>query len=283
MRQCIWVVGVAAVLAAGCGASVNVEEERSNLLAVDREWSQTTKDAARFVSYFAPDASAYTPGMPVVTGAEAIGKTFAEMSSAPGFALSWTATKADVSAGGELGYTAGTYEMSMGGATDKGKYVTVWKKQPDGLWKVSDDIFNSDMAPGVSAQHVMVAPSALTWGDGPPGLPPGAKLAVVSGDPTQAQPFVLRAQVPAGYRIAPHWHPTAENITVLSGTVALGMGEEFNESALQNLPAGSYAALPGEMRHYFLARTTATFQVHGMGPFAINYVNPADDPSKQSR
>ena len=61
------------------------------------------------------------------------------------------------------------------------------------------------------------------------------------------------------------------------------MGEQFNESGLQNLPAGSYASLPAEMRHYFLARTGATFQVHGMGPFAINYVNPADDPSKQSR
>lgn len=280
MRQYIWVVGLAALLAAGCGTSVNVEQERSNLLALDREWSGTTKDAARFVSYFAPDASAYTPGMPVVTGAEAIGKTFAGMSAAPGFALSWTPTKADVSASGDMGSTAGTYEMSMGGVTDKGKYVTVWKKQPDGVWKVSDDIFNSDMAPGASGPHVMVAPSTLTWGDAPPGLPPGSKLAVVTGDPTQAQPFVLHVQVPAAYRIAPHWHPTVENLTVLSGTIALGMGEAFNESALQNLPAGGYAALPAEMRHYFLARTAATFQVHGMGPFVINYVNPADDPSK---
>lgn len=222
MRQCIWVVGLAAVLAVGCGTSVNVEQERSTLLALDREWSQTTKDTEKFLSYFAPDASAYPPGMPMVSGTEAIGKTFGEMNSAPGFALSWTPTKADVSASGDLGSTAGTYEMSMGGAMDKGKYVTVWKKQADGAWKVSDDIFNSDMAPGAGGQHVMVAPSTLTWADGPPSLPPGSKLAVVSGDPTQAQPFVLRAQVPAGYRIAPHWHPTAENITVRSRYTASG-------------------------------------------------------------
>lgn len=250
MRQSIWVVGLAAVLAVGCGASVNVEQERSALLALDREWSGTTKDAARFLSYFAPDASMYAPGMPVVSGTEAIGRTWAGMSSAPGFALSWTATKADVSASGDLGSTVGTYEASMGGATDKGKYVTVWKKQADGAWKVTDDIFNSDMAPGAGGQHVMVAASALTWADGPPSLPPGSKLAVVSGDPTQAQPFVMRAQVPAGYRIAPHWHPTTENLTVLSGTIAIGMGEQFSESGLQNLPSGSYASLPAEMRHY---------------------------------
>ena len=282
MRQCIWVVGLA-VLAAGCGASVNVEQERNNLLALDREWSQTTKDAKTFLSYFASDATAYAPGMPAVSGTEAIGRTWAGMISAPGFALSWTPTKADVSSSGDLGSTAGTYEMSMGGATDKGKYVSVWKKQPDGAWKVSDDIFNSDMAPGAGGPHVMAVPSALTWAPGPPSLPPGSKLAVVSGDPTKAEPFVMRAEVPAGYRIAAHWHPTTENLTILSGTIAIGMGEQFAESALQNLPAGSYASLPAEMRHYFLARTAATFQVHGVGPFVVNYVNPADDPSKQSR
>ena len=96
------------------------------------------------------------------------------------------------------------YNMTMGGAAEKGKYVTVWKKQSDGVWKVSDDIFNADAAPqGPAAQHVMVAPSAITWGDAPPSLPRGAKMAVVSGDPTQAQPFVIRAQMPAGCKIAP--------------------------------------------------------------------------------
>lgn len=270
------------VLMAGCGSSVNVEEERTNLLALDREWSQSANDVDKFVSYYAPDATTYPQGMPAVAGTDAIRKLFTAMMSAPGFSLTFTPTKADVAANGDLGSTAGTYEMSMAGATDKGKYITLWKKQPNGEWKVTDDIFNSDTT-GPPAQHVMVPPSAIKFMDGPPGLPPGAQFAVVSGDPSQAQPFVIRARVPAGYRIAPHWHPTAENLTVLTGTIALGMGEQFDQAALTDLAPGGYATMPAEMRHFFLARTAATFQVHGMGPFAVNYVNPADDPSKQPR
>jgi ketosteroid isomerase-like protein len=280
MRLWIWLTGVMlASLMSGCGSSVNLEQERNGLLAVDREWAQTTKDPDKFMSYLATDAAMYAPGMPVTTGAAAIRKTFTEMSSAPGFSLSWSATKADVSSTGDLGYTVGTYQSTMGGATEKGKYVTIWKKQSGGNWKVSEDIFNADApSQAPAAEHVMMAAGALKWGDGPPSLPPGAKVAVVSGDPTKAQPFAIRAQMPAGYRIQPHWHPTTENVTVLSGTVALGMGEKFDQSAMKDLPAGGYAAMPAEMRHFFMAKTAATIQVHGIGPFAINYVNPADDP-----
>jgi hypothetical protein len=163
-----------------------------------------------------------------------------------------------------------------------GKYITIWKKQPDGPWKVTEDIFNADTGGAAPAAHVMVEPASITWGDGPPSLPPGAKLAVVAGDPSKAgQPFVMRAQVPAGYKVPPHWHPTAENLTVLSGVIALGMGDTWDESKMQSLGSGGYAAIPGDMRHSFLAKTASTFQIHGMGPFAINYVNAADDPSKK--
>src|SRR5688572_29447448 len=217
MRQCVWLLILIASLTAACGPSVNVEQERNALLQVDREWSQTTKDTEKFLSYFAPDASMYVPGMPIATGSESIRKSWGAMSATPGFSVQWTAGKAGVSTAGDLGYTAGSYESTMGGASERGKYVTVWKKQSDGRWKVSEDIFNADAAPpNPAAQHVMVAPSAIKWGDAPPGLPPGARVAVVSGDPAQAQPFVLRVQAPAGYRIPPHWHPTPENLTVLS-------------------------------------------------------------------
>ncbi len=281
MRRFIVLLGMLSV-ATGCARSANVEQERASLLALDRQWSQTAKDLDKFMSYFAPDATGYPQGGPAMTGAPAIREAFTQMSAAPGFALSWTATKADVGAGGDVGYTAGTYEMTMGGVTDKGKYITVWKKQPNGEWKVTEDIFNSNTAEP-AAKHLMVPPSAIKWQDAPPSLPPGSKIAVISGDPTQSQPFVLRAQVPAGYKISPHWHPTTENITVLSGTIALGMGEQFNEGTMMALAPGGYASLPAEMRHYFLAKTAATFQVHGLGPFAVNYVNPADDPSKQKQ
>ena len=169
--------------------------------------------------------------------------------------------------------------QTIGGVADNGKYVTIWKKQPDTQWKVTADIFNSDLSAPPSA-HVMVPSSSITWGDPPPALPPGAKLAVITGDPSKPGPFVIRVQFPAGYKVPPHWHPTDENVTVLSGTMALGMGEAWDDAKMQALPAGSYVVLPAEMRHSVMVRTAATIQITGMGPFVVNYVNPADDPSK---
>jgi len=280
MRRFVWMIVGLAALAAGaaCNKSVNVEQERAALLAVDREWSQTAKDLDKYFGYFAADAAIYAPGMPVLTGIDAIRKTFTEMSKTPGFAISWTAAKADVAASGDLGHTAGSYEMTMGGATEKGKYFTAWKKQADGAWKVTDDIFNADAAPKAPiGTHALTAASTLTWGPAPPGLPAGSQVAVVSGDPGKAEPFVLRAQLPANYRIPLHWHPTTENITVLSGTVAIGMGA-LDPSKMQDVPAGGFGSLPAEMRHSFMAKTAATIQVHGTGPFDIKYENAADDP-----
>ena len=130
--------------------------------------------------------------------------------------------------------------------------------------------------------HIAITPADVKWGQPPPSLSKGAEFAVVSGDPTKAGPFVIRLKFPAGYKVAPHWHPTDENVTVLSGTMGLGMGEKFDEGAMKELSAGSFAVLPAEMRHFAIAKTAATIQVHGMGPFVLNYVNPADDPSKAS-
>lgn len=280
MHRCTWLLLIVAGTAS-CGSRVDVAQERERLLSRDREWSQAVKDTDTFMSFFASEASAYQPGMPIVVGTDAIRKTFTEVASSPGFSLQWTANKADVGASGDLGYTAGTYEMTMSGAREKGKYVTVWKKE-DGQWKAMEDIFNADAPPAAPpAQHVMVSPASLKWGDPPPALPPGAKVAVVSGDPSKAEPFVLRMQVPAGYKVQPHWHPNTENVTILSGAAAIGMGDTWDESKMETLGNGSYISIPAEMRHFFLAKTASTFQVHGTGPFAVTYVNPADDPTKK--
>lgn len=282
MRGYFVLVGLVASLAAGCAPSVNVEQERAALLSVDREWAQTVKDPEKFLSYFAADASLYPPGAPIATGAPAIKTMFTQMSATPGFSLAWTATKADVTASGDVGYTTGTYESTMGGVAEVGKYITVWKKQPGGTWKVAEDIFNADAPPAAPAtQHTMVAPAAIKWGDAPPALPPGGRMAVISGDPTQPGPFVLRAQFPAGYRIPPHSHPTVENVTVLTGVLSLGMGEKVDQTTMTDLAAGGYVALPPGMRHYVVSKSATTIQVDGVGPFVVNYVNPADDPQKK--
>jgi hypothetical protein len=128
--------------------------------------------------------------------------------------------------------------------------------------------------------HVMVRPDSIQWGPGPPALPGGVKAAVLTGDPTKSGPYVLRAQMPDGYKVPPHWHPTDENVTVLKGTLMVGKGETFNPTTSIALPAGSFMRMPAKMHHFASAKGETIIQVHGIGPFEINYVNAADDPRK---
>ena len=277
MRRTIgWLV--LAGLAAGC-AGAGMAENSEALMARDREWATTVKDGDKFLSFFAADGSLYPFGMPKISGTNALKEAWTQMSSAPGFALEFTPTKAMVS--GDLGYTTGTYKASMAGTTESGKYVTIWRKQADGSWKVTDDIFNADMDPNAAGKHSMATADTLQWGDAPPSLPPGAKVAVVEGNPSQPGPFIVRLQVPAGYKIAPHWHPAVEQVTVLSGTVAVGMGDKWDDAALKTLAAGGFVSLPAEMRHYLASKAASTIQVQGFGPLVLNYVNPNDDPTKK--
>jgi len=129
-----------------------------------------------------------------------------------------------------------------------------------------------------SEQHVVLNPADLKWGDAPPGLPPGAKLAVLAGDPNKKGLFTVRLQTPAGYKVPPHTHPTAEHITVISGTFNIGTGDKFDEAAGKEMGAGGYMVMPPGMKHYAWTPAETIIQVQGMGPFVIKYVNPADDP-----
>ena len=131
-----------------------------------------------------------------------------------------------------------------------------------------------------SKSHIALTAPEVKWGAAPPSLPKGAEFALVSGNPAQAGPFVIRLKFPAGYKVAPHWHPGDEHVTVISGIIAFGMGEKFDEKSMKELSAGGYAMMPAEMRHFAKAKTATIVQVHGTGPFVLNYVNPADDPSK---
>jgi quercetin dioxygenase-like cupin family protein len=133
---------------------------------------------------------------------------------------------------------------------------------------------------GQPAGHALLMDTDLKWGEPPPALPKGATVAVLSGDPGQPGPFTVRVKFPAGYKIAPHWHPTDEHVTVLSGTLAFGMGEKVDPASMKKLSAGGYARMPAEMRHYVEATAATMIQIHGVGPFTLNYVNPADDPRK---
>ena len=126
----------------------------------EKQWSKTgaAKDVDGFISYYAEDASAFTPGSPVATGKPAIRTVIAQMFGMPGFSLSFQTAKVEVARSGDLAYTHGTYAMSMNDPkgspmNDKGKYVTVYKKQADGKWKAVADIFNSDLPPPAAPAH----------------------------------------------------------------------------------------------------------------------------------
>ena len=136
---------------------------------------------------------------------------------------------------------------------------------------------------GMHSTHMTVTPDQVKWGPAPPGLPSGAQLAVIEGDPSKAGMFVIRAKFPDGYKVPPHWHPTDERVTVLQGALGMGLGEKFEPAAEREMPAGSYALMPQGTRHFAWAKGETIIQIAGTGPFVINYVNPADDPRKAAK
>jgi quercetin dioxygenase-like cupin family protein len=121
----------------------------------------------------------------------------------------------------------------------------------------------------------------VKWGAPPPVFPPGAKFAVIAGDPAATGLVTVRFEMPAGYTIPPHFHPTDEHITVLKGSFTVGMGDAIDKAHALTLSSGGYGVATANMHHYAYTTTGATIQVHMQGPFAITYVNPADDPSKK--
>jgi quercetin dioxygenase-like cupin family protein len=140
---------------------------------------------------------------------------------------------------------------------------------------------SGDHAPNAKKGDVLLTPADLKWTDAPPSLPKGAKIAVLEGDPAKKGPFVMRAKMPDGYRIPPHTHTKDERVTVLSGTLYLGMGGTFDRKAGKALAAGSYARTGAGMKHFGWAKGETVIQVHGEGPWTVTYVNPDDDPRKK--
>ncbi|HEX4683527.1 MAG TPA: cupin domain-containing protein [Gemmatimonadaceae bacterium] len=120
----------------------------------------------------------------------------------------------------------------------------------------------------------------LKWGPAPPIFPAGARMAVLSGDPGKADEFTVRLDFPDGYTIAPHWHPTDENVTVIKGTFLVGMGDRIEPAKMLTLQTGGFITAGAKMNHYGRAKGHTIVQVNAMGPFALTYVNPADDPTK---
>jgi hypothetical protein len=135
---------------------------------------------------------------------------------------------------------------------------------------------------GASAQSMnMYLPDKIQWVDGPAVLQPGAKMAVVKGDPTQPGLFTMRLRFPANYRVDAHWHVADEHVTVIAGALHIGMGETFDREKAMVLPTGGFLWMTAGTRHYAWTERETELQIHGIGPWVVNYVNPAHDPRKR--
>ena len=129
--------------------------------------------------------------------------------------------------------------------------------------------------------HKMFTAKDLKWDD-VPSLGPGAKIAVLQGPMSEAGPFIARVKVPGNFKIAPHWHPAIEHVTVISGTFSMGMGEKFDEKGMHALKAGDVMIMQPKTPHYAMSKGETVVQIHGVGPWAVNYVDPATDPRKKA-
>lgn len=127
------------------------------------------------------------------------------------------------------------------------------------------------------------APAKLVWGPAPDVFPPGAKMAVESGDPTKSGEFVVRLSLPAGYKIPPHFHPTDEHVRVRSGALYVGMGDVLDRSKTKKLTPGDTGTIPATQHHFALTRGATVINVRAEGPFQMTYVKESDDPRKKTK
>lgn len=131
-----------------------------------------------------------------------------------------------------------------------------------------------------TAANAQMNAADLKWGPAPAVFPKGAQMAVLSGDPAKTGLFTVRLNMPAGYNIPAHHHPTDEVVTVISGELNLGMGDKLDPARSVALSSGGFAQAPAGMNHYVWTKGGAVVQVSAQGPFAMTYVNPADDPTR---
>ena len=137
------------------------------------------------------------------------------------------------------------------------------------------------LTPALRAQGTPTAKAdSLQWGPAPAVFPAGAKMAVVSGDPSKPGPFTIQLSMPDGYRLAPHFHPTDETVEVKQGTFLFAMGDTFDLAKTKPMNVGEKGSIPANMHHYATAKGATVVAVTSTGPFALTYVNPADNPQK---
>jgi uncharacterized protein (TIGR02246 family) len=264
-------------------ASAQSSDERA-IRAAGANWQRWTKQQKTdsVTALFTPDAVFMLGNSPPVKGSAAIGTAWGEYAKTPALDLSWTPTRIDVTSptrATEIGTYAESYDTPNGKVTDAGTYVTIWHKV-NGRWRVALDAPVSSqaqqpMTPAEGTEFVARNASSIVWADfAPPGFPPGAKMSVLSGDPSKAGQFAVRLSLPADYLVPLHWHPTGETVTILSGSVHFGMGNSLDMAKTEAYGVGDYVFIPARHAHFLHAPTPTVVQVTGNGPFQINLGAP---------
>jgi ketosteroid isomerase-like protein/quercetin dioxygenase-like cupin family protein len=276
-----------AITTAAPAASAQQGDEAAIRL-LSNKWQQdiAKQNIDAVVALHAPDAVVLMSHEKVAKGTAMIRERWKEGAATPGLVLHWTPIKINVvspTVATEYGTYTESYDTPQGKGTDEGSYIVIWNKI-NGKWKVALDapVTSAPMPAAVAgaapATPIMDPPTmethaanALTWTDVTvPGFAPGAKMAVLHGDPTGPGGFVLRLSFPDGYQIPVHWHPTGENATIVQGSLSLGMGNSFDVGLLHAYGVGDFAYLPPQQSHYGQAHGATIVQINGRGPFAIN-------------
>lgn len=286
-----------AVLVAACATTPRVDPAtvESAIHAINRQMEQAvaSKNVDAIVNLYATDAVFMPPNAPALRGHAAIRGNWAEAVGLPNASLRLTPTRIDVAASGDLATDVGTYTFSFNGdqgpVNDRGKYMVKFAKVGTD-WKISSDIFNSDIpvpAPQPAPVTVvviepagddMVMNAAAGLSFQPievPGFKSGMQIAVVHGDPMGKGDYTIRLKFPAGYTFPAHYHPNAEHLTVLSGSFQLAMGEKEG-GTLHDYKPGDFLYIPGKKPHYGGAKSETVIQLHGIGPFEIKLAGVAE-------
>jgi ketosteroid isomerase-like protein/quercetin dioxygenase-like cupin family protein len=242
-----------------------------------------SKNVDAIARLYATDAVFMMPNAPAARGQAAVRAAWAEALTMTSPSLTLTPTRIDVAASGDLATDVGTYTFAFTGdqgrVTDRGKYMVQFRKVGT-EWKISNDIFNSDLpaqAPPVTVvvleppgdQMTMNAATGMSFQPlEVPGFKSGMQLAVVHGDPMGKGDYTIRLRFPAGYTFPAHYHPNAEHLTVLSGTFLLSMGAKEG-GPLREYQPGDFLYIPATKPHYGGAKSETIIQLHGIGPFEI--------------
>jgi quercetin dioxygenase-like cupin family protein len=125
------------------------------------------------------------------------------------------------------------------------------------------------------AGFIQLRPDQVQWTEFPGR--PGVQLAVIEGNMKEPGPFIIRIKFPANYKLAPHWHPGLEHVTVISGTLYFGIGDKLEEAGASPASTGSVIVIPPKTDHFALTREETVIQGHGIGPWETH---PASEPSR---